>query len=367
MKRPLTSNLVRTCFIRQAYPGVKPLAELELPPAVSAIDDTRPPFAPIARYLEDAAQGADTRFAAVLPGALYHPTANLLLAGRGKILLDTDNVWREFPETPVHQRYYWRDLYLKRTRRMRGATLHLRSQANNFYHTLVDNLPRLYWLHQPALRGVPVSVLIPGGLRTWEPYFLERLLPETARVIPVATDCLWRSDEPIFGSYLSRILSGHLPREYLDFFLPRVLPQRKRDKRHRIYITRRTAPGGRRITNEPAVVALLELFGFQPHALETLSLPEQIELFYDAEAVVAPHGAGLTNMLFADSLDVVELHPASTVMPHYYLMARSLGHRYSHLCANQPDRHSSFEVDLSTLESLLRNTFSHSQGATPCA
>lgn len=358
MMNTLTQKLVKGRFVREVYPGVERLATIREPSTIPASSDERPPLAPIARYLEDPPSDEETKFAAVLPGALYHPTANLLLAGRGRVLLDTDNVWREYPDTPLQQRYYWRDLYLKPARRFKGASIHFRSQANNFYHTLVDNLPRLYWLHQPALRGVPVSVLVPGGFRAWEPYFIERMLPATARLVQVDTNCLWRSDETLFGSYLSNILSGALPREYLELFLPRVVPQRPRDKRHRIYITRRSAPAGRRINNEPVLIATLERFGFQAHALESLSLAEQIELFFDAEAVVAPHGAGLTNMLFSESIDVLELHPVAQIMPHYYLMAESLGHRYHHLCANQPSRDSSFEVDPAKLEPLLHSILS---------
>ncbi|MFC5768211.1 glycosyltransferase family 61 protein [Thauera sinica] len=356
MKLGITNRLVRATHVREAYPHVEPLARLpgeHLPPPA----EPRPDFAEEARFLHAEGEATPDMFAAILPDALYHASANILVAGRGRILLDTDNVWQEWPNSPIHRRYYWRDQYLRPTRRLRGTTLALRSPANNYYHTVVDNLPRLFWLHQQAMAGIPITILVPGPYRPWEASYLPRLLPPTARIVEIEPRYLWRSDATLFGSYLSRAMSGHLPRRYLDFFLPRVLPARPRDRRHRIYITRRSAPGGRRVTNEAEVVRVLERYRVTPIALEDLDLSAQIELFYDAEAVVAPHGAGLTNMLYAESIDVIELHPTRAIMPHYYYMARSMGHRYCHLCADEQGRHSSFAVDVAALERTLDTVF----------
>jgi capsular polysaccharide biosynthesis protein len=347
-----TECLVRATKVRQAYAAQPVLATLPmeyLPPIRSA----PPPLADEARYLLKVGECTPEMYSSVLPGALYHASGNVMLAGRGRILLDTDNTWREHPDVPIHEQFYWKHQYLRRTRRIRGATFAFRSPANNYYHTLADNLPRLFWLHQTALRGIAVKVLIPGAYRPWESYYIARLLPDTARVLQVSSDYLWAGDEPIFGSYLGHAMSGHLPRSFLDFFLPRVLPQRARQRHHRIYITRRQAPGGRRVLNEAAVVELLARYGFTPILLESLDVPAQIELFYDAEAVVAPHGAGLANLLFSEAIDLVELHPAQSVMPHYYYMARAMGHRYHYLCARERGRHDSFAVDIPALARTL--------------
>ncbi len=360
MNLGIANRLVRATHVREAYPNRPLLATLPVE-TLDPFGGGVPAFADEARFLLGEAERTPEMFAAVIPGALHHASANIMVAGRGRILLDTDNVWRDWPNSPIYLRYYWRDQYLRPKRRIRGATIALRSPANNYYHTLIDNLPRLFWLHQKALSGIPVKVLVPGPYRPWEAFFLPRVLPQTAEVLRVEPNYLWASDEPIFGSYLSRAMSGHLPRRYLDFFLPRVLPERPRQRRHRIYITRRDAPGGRRVLNEPDVVQLLERYGFIPYALETLDLPAQIELFYDAEAVVGPHGAGLTNILFSESVGVIELHPTHAIMPHYFYLARSMGHRYQHLCANEQGRHSSFEVDISALTQALELLFSPSK------
>ncbi len=58
----------------------------------------------------------------------------------------------------------------------------------------------------------------------------------------------------------------------------------------------------------PSHIANLARFGVEPVVLEGRSLGDQAALFADAELVVAPHGAGLTNLVFAPrDCRVVEL------------------------------------------------------------
>ncbi len=359
--RHLHNWLLRQVSVWQAYPGLQKLAELPMEEFPSMGMPTCS-FASEAHHLIDEGNTTPEMFAAILPGALYDGSTNIMLSGRGRILSESENVWREFPGVPANHRYYWRFQYTKRRKILNGVCMVLRSPANNYYHTLVDNLPRLFWLHQPAFRGMKIQVLVPGPLRPWEQFYLPYLLPENAQLTGIDPKYLWQSDQMVFGSYLSRQMSGALPRRYLDFFLPRVSPDRARQRRYRVYVTRKQAPGGRRILNEAALIRLLKHYGFTPSVLESLGIKEQIDLFYDAEIVVAPHGAGLTNILYSQAIDLVELHPTPAIMPHYYFMVRAMGHRYHALCANEVGRHSSFAVDIAALAAMLEGITSDTQG-----
>ncbi|MBD2554138.1 DUF563 domain-containing protein [Limnothrix sp. FACHB-708] len=66
----------------------------------------------------------------------------------------------------------------------------------------------------------------------------------------------------------------------------------------KIYITRSKA-SYRRLLNETEVMEFLIAEGFEIVELETLPLLKQVAMFATAEVVVAPHGAGLTNLVFA--------------------------------------------------------------------
>jgi capsular polysaccharide biosynthesis protein len=76
----------------------------------------------------------------------------------------------------------------------------------------------------------------------------------------------------------------------------------------RIYIDRRDT-AARRLVNETEIVAALGRLGFAAVKLEKLSVDDQVGLFANADIVVAPHGAGLCNIVYArPGCHLVELH-----------------------------------------------------------
>jgi capsular polysaccharide biosynthesis protein len=101
----------------------------------------------------------------------------------------------------------------------------------------------------------------------------------------------------------------------LDFFagVSANVPPSARRLPRRFAIDRR-GPGRRGLLNETEVLQALVRQGFVPVRLQELSLAEQICLFRQAEAIVAPQGAGLANLGFArPGCIVVELMPDARV------------------------------------------------------
>ena len=98
--------------------------------------------------------------------------------------------------------------------------------------------------------------------------------------------------------------------------------------RRRVLVSRRSARG-RRLRDEDALAAMLGASGFEPVEMERLSFEEQVTLMSDAEAVVAPHGAGLANMLFCrPGTRVLEIADPAYPNPNFYAMAAGLGLDY---------------------------------------
>jgi capsular polysaccharide biosynthesis protein len=89
----------------------------------------------------------------------------------------------------------------------------------------------------------------------------------------------------------------------------------------RLYLSRANA-SGRKILNEEEIVPLLSRRGFLCVTLEEMSLVDQIALFFEAEAIVAPHGAGLTNLVWcAPKTRVVEIFSPLYVNLCYWAIA----------------------------------------------
>ncbi len=91
-----------------------------------------------------------------------------------------------------------------------------------------------------------------------------------------------------------------------------------------IYI-RRT--GRRRISNEDEVTAFMESRNIVPLDLEGMPIVNQIQTFKQARLIVSSHGAGLTNLIFSDRAEVVELFgPWKSLC--FAAIARGFGHGY---------------------------------------
>lgn len=97
----------------------------------------------------------------------------------------------------------------------------------------------------------------------------------------------------------------------------------------RIYISRARAPK-RRISNEAAILNVLEEFGFQTIHAEDFSFAQQVEMFSRARYVVSNHGAGLTNIMFMPPRgNVLELrHHTDCINNCYFTLASALNLNY---------------------------------------
>ncbi|GIV76365.1 MAG: hypothetical protein KatS3mg050_0759 [Litorilinea sp.] len=95
----------------------------------------------------------------------------------------------------------------------------------------------------------------------------------------------------------------------------------------RIYISRGDAQV-RRVLNEDVLLRRLEAFHVVPYQLSRLSFADQVRLFAQAELVIAPHGAGLVNMIFGQRPAILEIY-TSTFVPGYFIIAQSLGFPYA--------------------------------------
>lgn len=125
----------------------------------------------------------------------------------------------------------------------------------------------------------------------------------------------------------------------------------------RVYISR-TKITGRQIINEDEVLQALAHFGFVTYTLENMSFSDEVRLFSQAEIVVAPHGAGLTNIVFAQDLSVIDLFgPFGT--PCFFVLAKILGFSYGCLGPGPigknklSDQYKGITVDIPKLRDLV--------------
>lgn len=192
-------------------------------------------------------------------------------------------------------------------RRLKGAYISLLvGGERNYYHAMLMGLARLAAVPDNYLAAAS-GVLVPkhaAGQR--EVLALLDLLP--------SLDVIEVGDETLAVEALILPLSVCGESAYhpcvADFFRrasASVPPAGSARLPRRLYIDRRDATL-RPLTNERDLIRALAPLGFVPVQLARLPVADQIRLFRNADIIVAPHGAGLTNLGYARSgTMVVEL------------------------------------------------------------
>jgi hypothetical protein len=93
--------------------------------------------------------------------------------------------------------------------------------------------------------------------------------------------------------------------------------------RRRLYIKRQ---GSRSVANTGLVEGIVSKHGCTPVLMESLTPREQIDLFRQAEFIVAPHGAALANLMFCQpGTTVLELSPDCEYRPFFNEICGKLG------------------------------------------
>lgn len=198
-----------------------------------------------------------------------------------------------------------------------------------YYHWLSDVLPRFF----KVLEILPddIKFIVPSDMTQWQRISLTRIGIPEEKWIEYNSKRPWKL-ECLYYVPPVAMTSEHDPLAMR--WVADRLAQVKSDKENfigcskRLFISRKKARS-RRIVNEEELFSFLEDKGFTKIFAEELSFDEQIQVFSNAEAIVAPHGAGLTNMLFSPPhTKILEIFEPSTLRGCYWSMANAMNHIY---------------------------------------
>ena len=307
------------------------------------------------QYIQGETYTTPEIFTTVLEEVLYCPENDILLTKNREIIFESVIFDRMFIN---RKKYDLKKIYLKKVEKISGYCSIFRGIPNEYFHKLADNIPRVYLLNQPEYADIKeIKLLCPEPVHEVEQFLIPKLTPSNVSIVPVSTDRLYSVDKLIFLSFLTRWPVTYLPSPYLEKLRTEVLPPRPRKKKNRIYISRIkcvSAAKKRHILNEEELFNELSKIGFEKYILEDISIADKVELFYDAEIVVSPHGAGMAHIMFSEKIKVIDLLPSSSnCSPYFYYLCKSLGHQYHYLCADEPTIHHNFVVDIPKVMELL--------------
>jgi len=166
----------------------------------------------------------------------------------------------------------------------------------NYYHWMLDILPKLQ-IAPFADNFFNGCLIVPPAGSAFARDIVALVARSAGTAVTLAAGEQARVGHLAFIANMTG--AGFAPHPCLSPFFDRVAAASGAQRRPklRVYISRAGAVR-RRLVNEAEVIALLRPFGYEICDPAALSLRDQIELFSSATHVVAPHGAGLANILF---------------------------------------------------------------------
>ncbi|SDR12376.1 glycosyltransferase family 61 protein [Natronobacterium texcoconense] len=218
----------------------------------------------------------------------------------------------------------------------------------NYYHWTIECLPRLAGVERHQNKtGVKPTIIIPENPSSWMLESLELLGIDDDRLHPLEDHCT--VDQLVVPTHPGpTVAECEWVRDQMHDAVD--YPTIANDTaNNRIYISRRNATR-RRVKNEREVADLLRSRGFDRYVLEELSVSDQIALFANAEVIIAPHGAGLANIVYSEFSSIIELFGDSKKTT-FYRLAELLGHDYQY--THNPTKFGDIVVNLERLEQCL--------------
>jgi hypothetical protein len=233
------------------------------------------------------------------------------------------------------------------------------NRDRNYYHWLIQAVPAIDW----AMRSTPnrpVTLMLPE-LNAWQSASLELLgYGNIPRVILTPYKHFY-FPRVSYSEFLNVVLPGGISRSaQATFRRLRYAVNAPIEQEGQIVYVARTDTARRMAVNERDVMQALAAEGVRVIVPGSLSLQEQIAAFGNADAVIAPHGAGLSNIVFCKPGTVLyEMLPEHYPNNCFTRLAQATGLHYwadmfpSYGEGNEHDKN--WTIDIGVVKNRLRD------------
>jgi len=235
---------------------------------------------------------------------------------------------KTFPENPLDNPPF-QEKFHPRPMEVDGTVAVLSvPHGRGYYHWMLEVLPRIELLRLAGFDLRDVDRFIVNTYASWQRETLTSLGISGADVI----QSLWHPHVKA-----RRLLVPSFPGERFQVpkwvceFLRRTFLNGSSPARsgpRRVQISRVQATH-RHVENQAAIDAYLQELGFVRVAMEQLAMQEKAALLANAEAILAPHGSGLVNLVFCSpGCKVIELFSPIAIDPLFWRVSCQMGLDY---------------------------------------
>jgi hypothetical protein len=205
--------------------------------------------------------------------------------------------------------------------------------AGSYYHWICDVLPRFHQI----LEQLPAEtrLIVPGSMADWQWESLRAIGIERSRCVGYDGARPWVLERLIYAPPVA--MTGDHELSAMAWVRDSVLshfkvPAGPDGGKNRLFVTRQ-ASESRHLVNERELFPILERFQYRVVMADALSFAEQVKLFSTATHIAAPHGGGITNLVWTPrGCHLLELfNPKSIDRRCYWSLALTLGHAHKYL------------------------------------
>jgi len=222
---------------------------------------------------------------------------NNLVIGPGRMVLYEDSI--PFEEMAIRLRV------LEKPRHVKGTVGYLSNTVpDNYFHWMAFTLP-LVGIYRERLGIEPDFYYLGRAIKSWHLETLARAGVGAERVLSDAVT----ADRLVADFPDRKRRAGAVDRSMLAFTRNLYYERPAAAPTRRLFVGRNNA-NYRRLVNQAECIEYAARYGFETVSMDGLSVAEEAKLFASAECIIAPHGAALTNLLFATpGARVLELLP----------------------------------------------------------
>lgn len=217
--------------------------------------------------------------------------------------------------------------YISHSRYKKGVYATINSTAStSYFHWIFDCLPRLKIIEDSNESFT--YLIVPKGLKKYHKESLNLLGYNSKMLLEMEDNSHYLCEKLLVPSFPGK--TGKIPKWSCYYLREKLIPKNIEKPYRKIYISRKDAIY-RKVTNEEEIEQFLLCNGFEIIEMSSYSLLEQIRICAEAKVVIAPHGAGLSNIVFCQKATIIEIFSPSYVNLCFWNIANMVGNKYYYL------------------------------------
>ena len=190
------------------------------------------------------------------------------------------------------------------------------NSGNNYYSNLLQFLPRIFFNKKSNIK-LAIHRNSSNKYRRFIESILKSLNIEFTFVF--LDDNFYSFKDSEFPQFINLNSSIQILKKFLN-------PNTNVEYSKKIYVTREDS-NYRKVINEADVVTILRDKGYKVINPQLYEIEEQIEIFSNAEKIIAPHGSNLANIIFCNpGTEIFEISPSSMInnLKHYKILSDTI-------------------------------------------